>query len=207
MARRNPALDGKIAEAARAEFLEKGYRGASLRQIAERAGATVGAIQIRYKTKDALFCGLLEPLLSEIEGVFQATKAEYWQYPPGERLAFIEKSMQMESDAILSLIFDHYDDAVLLLCRSEGSRLAGCFDQIVARKGAESAAFFSALDAVPFDRELLSLLVGAQLYGYRQIVRSGCEKNAAKRAMRALMRYHMGGWTALLNTTREDEHP
>ena len=39
MARRNPALDGKIAEAARAEFLEKGYRGASLRQIAERAGA------------------------------------------------------------------------------------------------------------------------------------------------------------------------
>ncbi|MDY2871913.1 MAG: hypothetical protein SOT57_05180, partial [Eubacteriales bacterium] len=74
-----------------------------------------------------------------IEGVFQATKAEYWQYPPGERLAFIEKSMQMESDAILSLIFDHYDDAVLLLCKSEGSRLAGCFDQIVARKGAESA--------------------------------------------------------------------
>ena len=118
MARRNPALDGKIAE---------------------RAGATVGAIQICYKTKDALFCSLLEPLLSEFEGVFQATKAEYWQYPPGERLAFIEKSMQMESDAILSLIFDHYDDAVLLLCRSEGSRLAGCFDQIVARKGAESA--------------------------------------------------------------------
>lgn len=207
MARRNPALDEKIIAAARAEFLEKGYQGASLRPIAERAGATVGAIQIRYKTKDALLRALLAPFLNEIEGVFQAAKAEYWQYPPPERLAFIEKSMKMESEAILSLIFDHYDDAVLLLCKSEGSSLADCFDQIVARKVAESEAFFSALDAEPFDGELLRLLIGAQFYSYRQIVRSGCGRDAAKRAMRSLMRYHMGGWTVLLNTTEEDDHP
>lgn len=190
---------------ARAEFLEKGYQGASLRPIAERAGATVGAIQSRYKTKDALLRALLAPFLSEIEGVFQATKTEYWQYPPSERLAFMEKSMRMESDAILSLIFDHYDDAVLLLCKSEGSSLADCFDQIVARKVAESAAFFQALDAEPFDGELLRLLIGAQFYSYRQIVRSGCGRDAAKRAMRSLMRYHMDGWTALLNAAQEDE--
>lgn len=207
MARRNPALDEKIIAAARAEFLEKGYQGASLRPIAERAGATVGAIQIRYRTKDALLRALLAPFLAEIEGVFQAAKAEYWQYPPSERLAFIEKSMKMESEAILSLIFDHYDDAVLLLCKSEGSSLADCFDQIVARKVAESAAFFSALDAEPFDGELLRLLIGAQFYSYRQIVQNGYERDAAKRYMRSLMRYHMGGWTVLLNAAQEDDHP
>ena len=205
MARRNPALDERIIAAARAEFLEKGYQGASLRPIAERAGATVGAIQIRYRTKDALLRALLAPFLAEIEGVFQAAKAEYWQYPPSERLAFIEKSMKMESEAILSLIFDHYDDAVLLLCKSEGSSLADCFDQIVARKVAESEAFFSVLDAEPFDGELLRLLIGAQFYSYRQSVRSGCGRDVAKRTMRSLMRYHMGGWTALLNASQEDE--
>ena len=31
--------------------------------------------------------------------------------------------MRMESEAILNLIFDHYNDAVLLLCRSDGSSL------------------------------------------------------------------------------------
>lgn len=113
--------------------------------------------------------------------------------------------MKMESEAILSLIFDHYDDAVLLLCKSEGSSLADCFDQIVARKVAESAAFFQALDAKRFDTELLSLLIGAQLYGYRKIVQNGYERDVAKRAMQALMRYHMGGWTALLNAAQEDE--
>ena len=37
MAVKNHALDQKIVEAARAEFLEKGFRGASLQQIAARA--------------------------------------------------------------------------------------------------------------------------------------------------------------------------
>lgn len=199
MANRDPALDGRIAAAARSEFLEKGYSGASLRRIAERAGATVGAIQIRFRTKDALFRGLLQPFLDEIERTFQSTRVEYWQYPPGERLASLEKSMTMESEAILSLIFDRYDDAILLLCRSEGSSLAGCFDRIVARKVEESEAFFEALDARPFDANVLRLLIAAQLHSYFQIVKEGYERDAARNTMRTLMRYHMGGWTALLS--------
>lgn len=47
MALRDHALDDKITAAAKQEFLEKGYTGASLRKIAEKAGVTVGAIQTR----------------------------------------------------------------------------------------------------------------------------------------------------------------
>lgn len=199
MANRDHALDGRITDAACSEFLEKGYQGASLRKIAERAGVTVGAIQIRYKTKDALFCSLLEPFLAEIEGLFQATRAEYWQYPAQERLTYMEKSMRAESEAILNLIFDHYQEATLLLCRSDGSSLAGCFDRIVERKVSESTAFFEALDACTFDQSLLRLLIAAQFHSYRQIVRDGYERDRAKGCMRTLMRYHLGGWTALLS--------
>ena len=87
MANRDHTLDSKITDAAYSEFLEKGYPAASLRKIAEKAGVTVGAIQIRYKTKDELFCSLLKPFLSEIEQTFQDTKVEYWHYPSGKRLA------------------------------------------------------------------------------------------------------------------------
>ena len=38
MALRNHSLDDKITAAALEEFLEKGYTGASLRKIAEKAG-------------------------------------------------------------------------------------------------------------------------------------------------------------------------
>ena len=62
MALRNHSLDDKITTAALEEFSEKGYMGASLRKIAEKAGVTVGAIQTRYKSKDELFACLLKKL-------------------------------------------------------------------------------------------------------------------------------------------------
>lgn len=61
MALRDYSLDDKIITSAFAEFSAKGYMGASLRKIAEKAGVTVGAIQTRYKSKDALFLSLLKP--------------------------------------------------------------------------------------------------------------------------------------------------
>ena len=78
MALRNHSLDDKITAAALEEFSEKGYMGASLRKIAEKAGVTVGAIQIRYKSKDDLFASLLKPLLDDINALFQSAKADYY---------------------------------------------------------------------------------------------------------------------------------
>ena len=115
MALRDHTLDDKIITAARQEFSAKGYSSASLRKIAEKAGVTVGAIQTRYNSKDELFgcllfgC-LLEPLLREIEALFQNTKAEYYASTDTDLLTALKVSMQHESAAILHLIFDHYED-------------------------------------------------------------------------------------------------
>ena len=75
MALRDHSLDDKITNAAFEEFYKKGYRGASLRKIAEAAGVTVGAIQVRYKSKDELFACLTKPLLDDIKIVFENAKA------------------------------------------------------------------------------------------------------------------------------------
>ena len=72
MALRDHSLDGKITSAAMEEFLDKGYTGASLRKIAEKAGITVGAIQTRYRSKDELFASLLKPFLDDIEATFKS---------------------------------------------------------------------------------------------------------------------------------------
>lgn len=76
MALRDHSLDDTITAAAREEFPEKGYMGASPGKIAEKAGATVGAIQTRYKSKDELFaCLLLKAFLDATEVLFQNTGA------------------------------------------------------------------------------------------------------------------------------------
>ncbi len=200
MARRDHSLDDKITAAARAEFLEKGYMGASLRKIAGRAGVTVGAIQTRWRSKDALFRSLLEPLLRDLEALFQSTKADYYSAQETEPLADLGRSMQHESAAILRLIFEHYEEATLLLCRSAGSSLEHCFDELVQRKIAESVLFFRSAGFAGVDEALLGLLISAQFDTYRRIVADCADRARAEQYMDALMVYHLGGWTAFFRS-------
>lgn len=204
MALRDHSLDSKITDAAMEAFLQQGYTGASLRKIAEQAGVTVGAIQTRYKSKDELFAALLRPLLDDIGQLFQTTKADYYGGAP--LLPPLKEAMGHESAAILRLIFDHYQEAVLLLCRSGGSSFEHYFDGIVQRKIEESILFFRGA-GVEMDEKLLGLLISAQFDSYRRIVMECSQRENAERYMEALMTYHFGGWAALLDSvyhTKED---
>lgn len=207
MALRDHSLDDKITAAAREEFLEKGYTGASLRKIAEKAGVTVGAIQTRYKSKDELFACLLKTFLDAIEVLFQNTKAEYYLSADTDLLAGVKTSMQHESAAILHLIFDYYEEAFLLLCRSAGSSLEHYFERIVQCKIRESIVFFSKAGFTHIDEKLLGLLLCTQFDSYRRIVAECPDRKAAEKYMESLMIYHFGGWTAFfdpLNKMGED---
>ncbi len=203
MALRDHSLDDKIITAARKEFSEKGYSGASLRRIAEKAGATVGAIQTRYKSKDELFGHLLKPLLDDIEALFQNTKAEYYSGAENDFLAGLKTSMQHESAAILRLIFDHYEEAELLLCRSAGSSFEHYFDGLVQSKIKESTVFFRAEGVADMDEKLLGLLISSQFDSYRRIVAECTDSKTAERYMDAMMVYHFGGWTAFFETVNK----
>ena len=117
--------------------------------------------------------------------------------------------MERESAAILHLIFDHYEAAVLLLRRSAGSSLEHYFDGIVQSKIEESAAFFRSAGFAGIDERLLGLLIAAQLDSYRRIVIECPDREVAEGYMESLMTYHSGGWTALfdsVNKTQEDAH-
>ncbi len=52
MAKKNVVLDPLIIEAARETFAKCGYKNATVREIAKRAGVTTGAIYTRYKGKE-----------------------------------------------------------------------------------------------------------------------------------------------------------
>lgn len=203
MALRDHSLDDKIITSAREEFLEKGYSDASLRKIAEKAGATVGAIQTRYKSKDELFACLLKPFLDEIEALFQNTKEDYYSGAGTSFPASLKTSMRHESEAILHLIFDNYDEAMLLLCRSSGSSLEKYFDGIVQNKIKESIAFFRKAGFAAIDEKLLGLFISAQFDSYRRIVIECSDRKTAEKCMEALMTYHFGGWTAFFDSVNK----
>lgn len=205
MALRDHTLDEKIADAARQEFLEKGYTGASLRKIAEKADVTVGAIQTRYPSKDALFASLLRSLLAKIETAFQNIKTDYYADAGEDFLCSLKASMQHESEAILDLIFAHYEEAVLLFRCSTGSSMETYFDGLVKQKCRESILFFAHAGYSDIDEKLLELLSSVQFDSYRRIVSDCPEQQTAERSMQALMTYHYGGWAAFFDGIKQEQ--
>ena len=61
MEEKSTATVEKIEQAALGEFLDKGFLGASLRQIVKNAGVTTGAFYGYFSSKEALFNALVEP--------------------------------------------------------------------------------------------------------------------------------------------------
>ena len=58
----------RIRKAAKEEFLEKGFRNASMRDIGRKAGLTPSALYRHYPSKEAMFNSLLDPFARDLLG-------------------------------------------------------------------------------------------------------------------------------------------
>jgi AcrR family transcriptional regulator len=57
----------RLLEAAGDVFAEKGFRGATITDVADRAGYTIGAVYSNFESKDALFRALMTERLEQLE--------------------------------------------------------------------------------------------------------------------------------------------
>ena len=122
----------KLLVSAKAEFLEKGYMQASLRNICKNAGVTTGALYFFFKDKEDVFASLVEePLL----GLHKMMKEHYWdEMKLAERGGIQLHDMTDDlaaAKAIIHYMFQHYDAFQLLLGKSQGSRFENVIDEFV----------------------------------------------------------------------------
>ena len=93
--RRKDSRPAEILEAAEQEFAEQGFASARIESIAKRAGVAKGTVYLYFKTKEALFEGLVR---ARISPVFSraATMAEQWPGPQAELLKMLLNHLYKE---------------------------------------------------------------------------------------------------------------
>lgn len=64
-----------ILAAAQRLFVEKGYRGISMREIAEAVGMTKAALYYHFRDKEQLFVAILQAVLSDLSSVIAESRA------------------------------------------------------------------------------------------------------------------------------------
>lgn len=87
MAELNNSTLERIHAAAKAEFLEKGYRSASLRNIVKTAEVTTGALYGYYNSKEALFAALVDEPYRHVLDTYRAAVFHFESLDPREQVA------------------------------------------------------------------------------------------------------------------------
>ena len=193
----------KLLASAEHEFMEKGYQGASLRNICKNAGVTTGALYFFFKDKDDIFASLVTPVLGIIRAMMEAHMQQELQVVKGEQQEGQDDFSDdfYASRSIIHELYLNYDRVQLLLTKSQGSSLAGCIDEFVAfteknyRMLADAQAKVCGVTAL--DDYTIHWMAHMQIDAFVHLLTHEPDEKKAVAHLGDIMKYLLAGWYAL----------
>lgn len=193
----------KILEAAKEEFLEKGFQKASLRNIVKIAGVTTGAFYRYYSSKEALFAALVEPHAAAVMGKFMQTLDDFEELP-GE-----QQTVQMGNTSgdcivwILDYVYEHYDEFRLLICCADGTPYENFVHNMVEVEVESTYKYIEVLRTMghtvsDIDKQLCHMVASGMFSGMFEMIVHNMSKEDAVRCVGQLRQFYTAGWEKLM---------
>ena len=193
----------KIQEAALAEFLEKGFLGASLRQIVKNAGVTTGAFYGYFSSKEALFATIVEPHASTLMSRFIEAQTTFAELPEEEQ----SQHMGVESRDYVAWMVDyicrHREPVKLLLCCAEGTSYENFIHDMVKVEVESTLRYMEVLrrmgrDIPQMSRSLCHIIASGMFNAIFEVVIHDMPYEQALRDVEQLQAFYTAGWSKLM---------
>ncbi|WP_195447660.1 TetR/AcrR family transcriptional regulator [Flavonifractor plautii] len=203
MEERSTATLEKIQQAALAEFLDKGFLGASLRQIVKNAGVTTGAFYGYFSSKEALFNAIVEPHAAALMGRFMEAQTTFAELPEKEQ----PEHMGLESgrcvDWMVDYICAHREPVKLLLCCAEGTSYEHFVHNMVEVEVEYTQRYMEVLrrlgrDIPVLDKSLCHIIASGMFNGIFEIVVHDMPRDQAMQDVDQLRAFYTAGWSKLM---------
>ena len=203
MEERSTATLEKIQQAALAEFLDKGFLGASLRLIVKNAGVTTGAFYGYFSSKEALFNAIVEPHAAALMGRFMEAQTTFAELPEKEQ----PEHMGLESgrcvDWMVDYICAHREPVKLLLCCAEGTSYEHFVHNMVEVEVEYTQRYMEVLrrlgrDIPVLDKSLCHIIASGMFNGIFEIVVHDMPRDQAMRDVDQLRAFYTAGWSKLM---------
>lgn len=198
-----PATLEKIQQAALYEFSERGFRGASLRQIVKQAGVTTGAFYGYFSSKEALFASIVEPHAAALMGKFMEAQLSFAELPEKEQ----PDHMGVESGSYVHWMVDyicqHREPVKLLLCRAEGTSYEHFVHNMVEVEVEYTLKYMEVLrrlgNSVPeLNHSLCHIIASGMFNGIFEVVIHDIPRDQALRDVERLRAFYTAGWLKLM---------
>lgn len=195
-------LDNILA-AGKKEFLEKGFKSASLRNIVKMAGVTTGAFYGYFSGKEALFASLVEEHAKEIMNIFMSSQEEFEKLDDKEKTNHMGVESRTSLNAIIDYIYDHFDEFKLLICKSEGTSYEHFVHNMVEIEVEETLDFIEMLKKqgmqVPYmEKAVCHMIVSGMFTGIFELIEHDMKKENAKKYISSFQDFYIAGWSKIL---------
>ena len=188
-----------LTEAAKKEFLEKGYNGASLRSICAKAGVTTGALYFFFENKEQLFSAIVDEPLAGLKKLLFEHFRQDSEYMSGiASTAEIELDHSSESDMFIDHIYDHRDSFILLLNSSENTVYENCVDEFVEMLERSIPVMMSGMKGYTHDKYMSHWMAHLTIDAFINVIKHIEDREEAKRRMRPILNYLVKGWVELV---------
>ena len=193
----------KIQQAALEEFSEKGFLGASLRQIVKNAGVTTGAFYGYFSSKEALFASLVEPHAAALMGRFMEAQTGFAELPEKEQPAHMGEASGDYVDWMVDYICEHREPVKLLLCRAEGTSYEHFVHNMVEVEVEYTLKYMEVLrrlgkEIPQLNRSLCHIIASGMFNGMFEIVIHDMPREQAHRDVTQFRAFYTAGWLELM---------
>ena len=192
-----------IQKAALTEFSEKGFLGASLRQIVKNAGVTTGAFYGYFSSKEALFASIVEPHAAALMGRFMDAQTTLAELPEAEQAAHMGEESGACVRWMVDYICEHREPVKLLLCRAEGTSYEHFVHNMVEVEVEYTLRYMDVLrrlgrDVPELSQSLCHIIASSMFSGLFEIVIHDIPRNQALRDVEQFRSFYTGGWLKLM---------
>ena len=204
MAKQIEGVYEAVLACAKMEFLEKGYKDASLRVIAQAAGTSTGSIYTRFKDKAGLFDAIVGPAADQLKDMFVEIQENFHSLDDSTQEAEMGEYTSRHQMEMLEYIYDHFDEFRLLLDCSDGTRFSGFVDELVDIEVEYTYKYMEVINCESVKsgvvtEDFIHIIVTAYFNGMFEVVRHNMSRDDARKYIRLLNRYHMQGFSTVFN--------
>lgn len=192
-----------IHAAAREEFLEKGFKSASLRNIVKMAGVTTGAFYGYFSSKEALFASIVEPHAAAVMGKFMTAQTNFAEMPEEEQPEHMGKESADCVSWMIEYMYNHYEDFKILICCSEGTSYESFIHSMVEVEVEYTLRYVEVLkklgnEVSELDRDLCHMIASGMFEGVFEVIRHDMPKERAKVFVARLCEFYTAGWMKIM---------
>lgn len=184
-----------IINSAKTEFLENGYKGASMRNIAKKANITVGNLYRYFKSKEDINLYIVVPTYKKISAAIKALSlnnisVETRVFNVKPNLNELKKSLDVLSEQLVNIYENNKLEFNILMIHSKLSEdIINCFNEIIGNLISQSFIF----DELNEDKKILSKAYAESVFaGIKNIFKeneldSNDLKNILKRYLKSFL--------------------